>query len=112
MINSLLKCKTPLRRFTPLRARTPLRKVSEKQVKINRHNASFKANRLIEQRETRGCNYCELCGQRKYQGQLELIHRTGKGRGGSATDPANLCLGCRDCHTGPKLGDHYNIRRE
>ena len=94
---------------TPLwRSTKPMSKVSKKQAAINRELALYKTRLIVTQIEEHGHTYCELCGQQTPQVNLELVHKRGRGRGGPALDPANLCLGCRSCHYGPLMGDHYN----
>jgi hypothetical protein len=80
--------------------------VSKKQVENNRKNALFKAKVIIAQIEDKGYTYCQKCGHQVHQSQLELVHKKGKGRGGSATDESNLGVWCHDCHF--PLGVHYN----
>lgn len=71
--------------------RTPIKPRSRKGAKTEAVRAKLRKALIAERGEV-----CQGCG---YAGPVDMHERLPRGRGGDPTDPANILLLCRLCHS-------------
>jgi hypothetical protein len=95
--------RTPLLRRTPLATRSAMPRGGSSLARVGRLVQVSPKRRAVNQQRAKvlaqlraGQDWCTACGLVLPLDGHELLSR---GRGGSITDPSNICLLCRFCHT-------------